>query len=75
MSRSDERRKYENDVFYEAWARGLDPDRATECAEDCYYDGRSPEACVDGYASRVRAARQRSSAQEQFEQPAEDEQP
>lgn len=58
MSRED-RRKYEADVWYEAWRRGYDADRAAECAEDCYYAGRLPEQCVDGYASRARAEHER----------------
>ncbi len=62
MSR-DDRRKFENDVFYDAWSRGLNPDRATECADDCYYDGRTASECVDGYARQVE--RQRQARQEQ----------
>lgn len=54
----NERRKYESDVWYEAWRRGYDADRATKCAEDCYYAHRTPEECVEGYASRVRAERE-----------------
>lgn len=62
--RNDERRKYEGDVFYEAWRRGLNPDRATDCATDCFYDGRSPEQCVDGYEARERRRRQRREQEE-----------
>lgn len=58
MSRRDEIRKYENDVFYEAWSRGLNPDRAVECAEDCYWNGREPEQCVDGYQRHLLQQRQ-----------------
>jgi len=59
MRDRDERREFEGDVFYEAWRRGLNPDRAVQCADDCYCDGRTPEQCVDGYARRVRAERER----------------
>lgn len=52
--RDDERRNYEADVFYAAWRRGLDPDRATECADDCYWNGRTPTECVDGFARKER---------------------
>ncbi len=52
MSR-DERRQFENDVFYDAWSRGLNPDRAIECADDCYYDRRTPSECVNGYERQV----------------------
>lgn len=55
----EERRQYENDVWYEAWRNGYNPDRATECAQDCYEAQRSLEQCVEGYASRVRAERER----------------
>ena len=68
MSSRDERRKFEGDVFYEAWRRGLDPDRATQCADDCYYDGRSPESCVDGYQHKVERARQQRREQEAMEE-------
>lgn len=43
------RRDFEGDVFYEAWRRGLNPDRATDCAMDCYHDGRTPDQCINGY--------------------------
>lgn len=59
MTRDDDaRRKFEGDVFYEAWARGLNPDRAVECASDCYYDRRTPSECVDGFARQERRARE-----------------
>lgn len=64
----EERRQYEGDVFYDAWRRGLNPGRAVECAEDCYYAGRSPEQCVDGYAQRVRSERERRDAARQEEE-------
>ena len=53
--REAERREYEGDVFYESWRRGLNPDRAVECAYDCYWDGKSVEQCVDETAIRVRS--------------------
>ena len=68
MSRNDrdERHKYEGDVFYEAWRRGLNPDNAVECAEDCYYDDRTPEQCVDGYAARRRAKLEMQEHEQQY---------
>ena len=53
-----DRSKYESEVFYEAWRRGVDPERATQCASDCYYDRRSPEECVDGTAREIRRERE-----------------
>lgn len=55
----EERRQYEGDVYYDAWRRGLNPDRAVSCADDCYDRGRSAEQCVDGYAQEVRQERAR----------------
>ena len=63
----EERRKYDGDVVYEAWRRGLNSDRAADCADDCYYAGRSPEECVDGLARRERAAREHRQEQERQE--------
>lgn len=57
MSREDPL-KFEYDVFYEAWTRGLNPDRATECASDCYYAGRTASECVDGYERQVERQRE-----------------
>lgn len=54
----EERRQFEGDVFYDAWRRGLDPDRAVECADDCREAGRTAEQCVDGLAQRVRDQRE-----------------
>ena len=61
MNREDDR-KYEADVFYEAWRRGVDPDRAVECASDCRIDGYSPEECVDGTAREIRREHERREA-------------
>jgi hypothetical protein len=54
----EERREFEGDVFYDAWRRGLDPDRAVQCADDCREAGRTPEQCVDGLAQRERDRRE-----------------
>ena len=53
----EERRRFEADVYYEAWRQGRDPDRYSECAEDCYYDGKSPQECVADTAERERSMR------------------
>jgi N-methylhydantoinase B/oxoprolinase/acetone carboxylase alpha subunit len=58
MSYND-RRKFESDVFYEAWVRGYDAERAAQCADDCYWNHRTPEQCVDDYGARVRAEHER----------------
>lgn len=40
--RREERRAYENDVFYEVWRRGGNPDRIDyDRVEDSFYDGTS----------------------------------
>lgn len=62
------RREFENDVFYDAWRRGLNPDRATECAMDCYWEGRTPEQCVDGYEAQVRRQREQRRYEEEQEE-------
>jgi len=62
--RDEERRQYSGDVFYEAWRRGIDPDRASECASDCYYDGKSASECVDGTARDIRREREARQAQQ-----------
>lgn len=67
MRDRDERREFEADVFYEAWRRGYDPDRAVACADDCYYNDRTPEQCVDGYAREVRERRE-AREREEYEQ-------
>lgn len=64
MSRDrDDRRQFENDVYYEAWRRGMDPDRAVDCADDCYYAGRRPDECVDDHEAQM--SRQRRATQEE----------
>lgn len=67
------RRDFEGDVFYEAWRRGLNPDRATDCAMDCYHDGRTPDQCINGYEAHAR--RQREQRRQEQEQQWPDEQP
>lgn len=64
MRDRDERREYKADVFYEAWCRGYNPDKAVDCAYDCFDAGRSPKQCVDGYAQRVRDQQRREAAEE-----------
>lgn len=60
----EEERRYESDVFYDAWRRGMDPDRAVECAHDCYREGVSPEQCVDATAQKIADARYRQQCEE-----------
>jgi len=66
--RRAERRKFEADVHYEAWRRGLDGDVAADRAEDAYYEGCSPEQCVDNYAREVARRREDRQMAEQQEQ-------
>ena len=54
-------REFEHDVFYEAWRAGMNPDRAVECASDCYWDGKTPQECVEGHARAIRRARDEES--------------
>jgi len=68
MSESD-RRKFEGDVAYEAWRRGLNPDRAVECADDCYWDRKTPEECVEAFARKERARREARRAAEEAQYP------
>lgn len=63
-ARRERQREYRSDVFYEAWRRGLDPDRAADCADDCYYDSKTPTECVDETARAIRAARERRELEE-----------
>lgn len=65
--REEARREYRADVFYEAWRSGIDPDRAADCANDCYYDGRTPEQCVAGTAREIRDERDARRAREEAE--------
>lgn len=67
-SEESRRREFESEVFYEAWRRGLNPDRATDCAQDCYWDHRSPEECVDGYEARVRRQQEQRRYEEEQQQ-------
>ena len=62
--RRDEINKYEADVYYEAWRRNENPDRAVDCAQDCYWEGHSADECVDGYQRR--RARREKQEQEQW---------
>ncbi len=70
MSRWDderkERKEYEGDVAYEAWRRGHNPDNFTECAVDCYYDGKSPKQCVDDTVRRIRYQQEQREREEWF---------
>lgn len=60
--------EFRGDVFYEAWRRGLNPDRAVDCASDCFYDGRSPSECVDGFERSERRRRDERELQHREEE-------
>lgn len=69
MSR-DKRDEFFGDAVYEAWRSGRDSDRITrDCTDDCYYEGRSPEQCVQGFYGpierRAREARELEQQQEE----------
>lgn len=41
------KREYDDDVFYEVWSRGGDPDAIDyDRVADAYYDGLYPEECA-----------------------------
>jgi hypothetical protein len=67
--RRQEEREYQADVEYEAWRRGMNPDRASACASDCYYHGKTASECVDGTQREIRRQREaRELAQMEEEQ-------
>jgi len=44
----EERQQYENDVFYDVWRSGGNPDRIDcERVSDSYYDGMSHDAAAN----------------------------
>ena len=55
MSCREERRKYENDVFYEVWCRNGNPDRINpDRVENYFYDGISAEDAARQELQRMR---------------------
>ena len=45
--RREERRRYENDIAYEVWRSGGNPDRISdERIDDCFYSGDSVESAA-----------------------------
>lgn len=53
--RREEQRQYENDVFYEVWRSGGNPDRINyERVQESYYDGRDAESAAGVEVSRQR---------------------
>jgi hypothetical protein len=73
---SDESRKYNNDVFYEVWRRGGDPDRI-DCdrVADDRYDGLSASESASAQIERQRPAPELPSEEEYFEQQDPEDQP
>lgn len=65
----EERRNYENDVFYEVWRSGGDPDRIDfdGRVEDHFYNGDYPE---DAAAHELRC-QQPSPPEPEYEEPPE----
>lgn len=60
----EEQRRYDEDVFYDVWRSGGNPDRIdAERVMDHYYDGHSHEE-----AARAELRRQRSGQGEQFDE-------
>ena len=65
MSRNDERKQYEGDVFYEAWRRGMDTDRINpDRVSDAYYDGKHYETFVSELQERNRRLREQREMEE-----------
>lgn len=66
----DERRKYENDVYYEVWRSGRDPDRIDfDRVDTMWYDGLDADGAAASECRRMRQADERRYAEEQqFEQ-------
>lgn len=65
----EERRQYHNDVFYEVWRSGRDPDRIDyDRVQDHYYQGDSSESAAKTEISAQRRSEQR--AQEHREEEA-----
>ena len=64
--RREERRQYENDVFYEVWRSGGNPDGIDyDRVRDHYYDGYSSEESA-GY--ELRSQRNRHSEEDEEQQ-------
>jgi hypothetical protein len=71
-SRREEKRKYENDVFYDVWRSGGNPDRINyDRVSDGYYDGRDSESMA---RSELRAMRPKPEPEYEEEQQYPDEQ-
>lgn len=63
MSYQDNR-KNEYDVFYEAWRRGLDPDRAVDRYRDHIISGydKGADAFVNNYEAEIRRQQRQEDA-------------
>lgn len=56
MTEDERRRNYENDVYYEVWRSGRDPDRINyDRVQENYYSGHTSEEAA---AEEIRAQRQ-----------------
>lgn len=61
----DERHRYENDVYYEVWRSGRDPDRINfDRVDDNWYDGMCPQ---DAAAIEIRAQQPKYQEPEMYE--------
>lgn len=55
MSNREERRRYENEVWYEVWRAGGNPDRINDDrVDDYYWEGRSSDAAARAELDRMR---------------------
>ena len=69
MSSREERRKYENDVFYEVWRSGGNPDRIDDDrVSDSFYDHMSAEDAAHSELRRQRPKPALPSEEEWLEQ-------
>lgn len=64
----DERKRYYSDVQYEAYRRGMNPDRINpDTCDQHYYEGDRPEAVVDSLQQRDQRRRVQQEYEEQME--------
>lgn len=67
--RREEQRKYDNDVFYEVWRNGGNPDRIDfDRVQDRYYNGQDVESAASAELQAQRPKPQEPSEEEYYEE-------
>jgi len=67
--RREEQRKYDNDVFYEVWRNGGNPDRIDfDRVQDRYYNGQDVESAASSELQAQRPKPQEPSEEEYYEE-------